>query len=136
VGVYTDSSFNPHGFVHNVGSFSAIDFPGATGTDAFGINVLGQIVGLYFDSTGSFRGFLDNGGSFSTIDFPGSRFTQADSINNSGYIVGVYTDMLGSQHGFLAAPVPEPNTLLLFGSGLACLRELWRRRRDKEPLTL
>lgn len=128
VGVYTDNSFNTHGFFDTGGSFNTINFPGGTGTDAFGINGSGRIVGLYFDSTGAFHGFLENAGSFIAIDYPGARFTQANGINNSNDIVGTYSDALGNEHGFLAVPTPEPNTLLLLGSCLPCLTVVWRRR--------
>jgi hypothetical protein len=37
----------PHGFVLRDGSYTPIDFPGATATRAFGINARGDIVGNY-----------------------------------------------------------------------------------------
>jgi hypothetical protein len=40
-----------------------IDVPGATSTDAHGINAWGQIVGDYTDGSG-IQGFLLSGGSF------------------------------------------------------------------------
>ena len=39
-------------------TFTSFDFPGAQGTDAFGINSAGQIVGGYFAADGSRHGFL------------------------------------------------------------------------------
>ena len=38
--------------------FTKIDFPGSTGTGAFGINSAGQIVGKYFTADGLTHGFL------------------------------------------------------------------------------
>ena len=39
-------------------TFAPIDVPGATFTNAYGINPSGQIVGYYQDSTGAPHGFL------------------------------------------------------------------------------
>jgi probable HAF family extracellular repeat protein len=49
--------------------FTTIDVPGATTTNARGINDSGQVVGTYVDSTGT-HGFLYTDGSFTTIDVP------------------------------------------------------------------
>jgi probable HAF family extracellular repeat protein len=48
---------NTHGFVLRDGEFTAIDFPGARSSDAFGINDDGVIVGRYVDRSGAIRGF-------------------------------------------------------------------------------
>jgi hypothetical protein len=40
------------------GVFQAIDFPGAAGTVANGINAKGVIVGNFIDSAGTFHGFF------------------------------------------------------------------------------
>ena len=45
VGGYGDTSGGVHGFLLKKGAFSSIDFPGAVGTRAFGINTRGHIVG-------------------------------------------------------------------------------------------
>ena len=97
-----------HGFVNNVGSFSAINFPGAVGvTQAFDISDSGQIVGDFFDGT-EYHGFLDSGGSFTPIAYPGavcsngfSCGTFATGINDNGQIVGYFGDPAGVTHGFL-----------------------------------
>jgi uncharacterized membrane protein len=49
---------NLHGLLLSGGLYTTIDFPGANGTAAFGINDSGVIVGCYADPTGSFHGFL------------------------------------------------------------------------------
>src|SRR5713101_4355978 len=81
-------------------TFTTIDFPSSTGTDAFGINDSGQMVGEYL-SGGTDHGFLLSGGIFSTIDGPGSpTITSATGINDSGQVVGFYSPM-GGDRGFL-----------------------------------
>ena len=47
------------GFLLDKGTFTAIDFPGAAGTTALGINARGQIVGMYVtQDTGAEHGFV------------------------------------------------------------------------------
>src|SRR3954451_17700742 len=76
-------------------SFTQIDVPGASSTQAFGINDAGQIVGGFADSTGG-HGFLFTGGSFTQIDVPGASVTQAQGINDAGQIVGAFNDSTGA----------------------------------------
>jgi len=47
-----------HGFLLEGGHLTTIDFPGAVGTGALGINALGDIAGVYVDASGKNRGFL------------------------------------------------------------------------------
>src|SRR6266540_2701731 len=95
------------GFAHDHG-FTTIDVPGASFTEAFGINPEGNVVGLYSNATGT-HGFLlrrrerdDDGDNdaLTTIDVPGASFTEAFGINPEGNIVGVYSNATGT-HGFL-----------------------------------
>jgi hypothetical protein len=54
-------------------TFTTVDVPGASSTQAFGINARGTVVGDYIDSnTGARVGFIDDRGSFTTIDLPGA----------------------------------------------------------------
>jgi probable HAF family extracellular repeat protein len=81
-------------------SFTVINVPGATSTEALGINNRGDIVGGFTDGTGN-HGFLYKAGAFTTIDVPGvTRGTRANGINDSGHIVGQFTDGTRTQ-GFL-----------------------------------
>src|SRR5437867_13022247 len=50
--------------------FNSIDYPGATFTQAFGINAGGGVVGAYRDATGKQHGFFWSGKTFASIDFP------------------------------------------------------------------
>ncbi len=90
------------GFVDGNGTFTAINYPGAPGTDPFGINDLSQIVGLYFDTNFTPHGFLYSSGTYSTIDFtsPNIFWSYCWGINNHGQIVGEYTDRQSALHGY------------------------------------
>ena len=83
-------------------TFTTIDVPGATLTNAIGINAHGQIVGLFRDAGGVFHSFLLDKGTFTTIDVPGATFTIAIGINARGQIVGEFVDAGGAVHGFVA----------------------------------
>jgi len=72
-----------------------------SGTYAYGINGLGDVVGKYEDRNGADHGFLYIGGSYKTLDVPGATDTEADGINDAGEIVGGYVAANGSEHGFL-----------------------------------
>jgi len=82
-------------------TFTTIDVPGATLTNAIGINAHGQIVGGFADAGGASHGFLLEEETFTTIDVPGATSTGAFGINNRGQISGFYSDVSGGQHGFL-----------------------------------
>ncbi len=47
-----------HSYLMTAGTFTMVDFPGSTGTGAFGLNSADQIVGKYFDAAGYTHGFL------------------------------------------------------------------------------
>ena len=81
-------------------TFTAIEFPGAATTLAWGINTRGDIVGGYLNADKSDHGFLLSGGQYSTIDFPDATFTSADAINQRGDILGRYVAD-GLTRGFL-----------------------------------
>jgi probable HAF family extracellular repeat protein len=50
------------GFLDAGGIFTTINPPGASDTNAYGINDSGQVVGAFADSTGGVNGFVDTGG--------------------------------------------------------------------------
>ncbi len=110
------------------------------GTDAFGINDLGQVVGSYYDNSSPTRrrGFIYDPatGIYTTLINPADpgQIISPFGINNSGQIVGSYQS--GSAGGgFIATPeqvsaaVPEPSSLALIGVFAGCA---WLTRRRIE----
>ena len=102
IGFYRDSKGLYHGFRDSQGTITRIDFPGAIGTWANGIDLNDVfIVGWYTDSKLVAHGFRLTSGKFSTVDVPGARWTRALAVNSLGTIVGAYADTSGRVHGFL-----------------------------------
>jgi uncharacterized membrane protein len=85
--------------------FISFDPPGATATNADGINTNGDVVGWYMDSAGKQHGYVLRAGNFTTIDYAGASATIARAINDQGDIVGTHvgdpTLPGGDVHGFL-----------------------------------
>jgi uncharacterized membrane protein len=91
---------------------TAINYPGATSTQARGINNPGEVVGTYTCSAsctnpitgevstpGVSHGFLLEHGLYTRIDVPGASQTIPRGIGEQGIIVGQYTAG-GVTHGF------------------------------------
>lgn len=81
------------------GGYTAIDFPGASQTLAWGINKGGDIVGSY-TIAGVTHGFKLTGGQFITIDYPGATNTTVTGINALGEVSGICM-ISGIVHAFL-----------------------------------
>ncbi|HUN33272.1 MAG TPA: CHRD domain-containing protein [Trebonia sp.] len=139
-GVYTDAAGNTDGFIKFFsGGFTTLRFPGATSTQALGVNDSDEVVGFYMDGTGSSattHGFTwTPTGGFRSVDDPnGIGMTTINGVNNAGDIVGFYTDGAGNVDGFKAAPVtskvtlrfgltPMPQGQLVVGAGTVSLSE-------------
>ena len=73
VGVWIDSHNVHHGFILSEGRFRTIDLPGATFTNAQGINDRGEIVGRA-DVGGAVHGYLFSDGNFVLIRFSRGQF--------------------------------------------------------------
>ncbi len=91
---------------YSPGAYFTIKYPGATATDASGINKFGQIVGYYTDAHGISHGFVDVAGKFRTFNDPDAgtksgQGTQGSGINDSGTIVGGFSDARGLERGFV-----------------------------------
>ena len=95
------------GFVSSNGAYVTLNVPGATTTDARGINDAGQVVGstmLTPSIAGPRQGFLYSGGAFTMLDRPGAFSTYLTGINNAGEVVGYTEDATGRQFtGFTEA---------------------------------
>ena len=75
--------------------FSPIDFPGATLTNAQGINAGGDVVGFYNDAAGKTHGFIYSGGNFRSVDYRDATLTQLRGIGDltAGKIIGRVGDI-------------------------------------------
>jgi len=108
VGEFTDST-GTHGFLNTGGSFVTLDIPGASGTEAFGVNSAGDVVGVFANSAGT-HGFVDTGGTYMMLDAPSASYTAAFGINGAGQIVGSYTANTRT-HGFVYSGGRVPGDL-------------------------
>lgn len=76
---------------HSLGqtyTFTTLNAPNASVTEAYGINNTGQIVGYDIDL--GTNDFLYSNGAFSTIAPPGGTSSIAYGINDAGQIVGIF----------------------------------------------
>jgi len=110
VGFATSAAGVTSSWLIHAGHVTAFQFPGGSGTQAFGINKSDQIVGSYLDGSGVMHGFVLSSplgpvSHWKTIDDPnGIGSTILNGINNAGDLVGFYTDAAGNTDGMLATP--------------------------------
>jgi uncharacterized membrane protein len=80
--------------------------PGATQTQALGINDRREVVGDYTAADSTMHGFTwTPSGGFQTVDDPNlASATTINGLNDRGQLVGFYTDANGNTDGFLATP--------------------------------
>jgi len=78
--------------------FTLIDYPGASSTQAWGINARGDIAGYYTGADNNSHGFLLNGGHYTAIDYPGAAVTLVNAINPQGDVVGEFGATATSPH--------------------------------------
>jgi hypothetical protein len=64
VGGYGDEAGAVHGFVDRDGTFTNVDFPGATSTIVYDINKAGDMAGAWTDGSNHAHGFIDQGGVY------------------------------------------------------------------------
>ena len=109
-GFYNKTSAQVDAFLqqHN-GQFVTLAVPGASMTQAFGVNDNDEVVGAYTDGTGNnaqTHGFTWRPGyGFTTVDDPhGIGATTINGINDHGDLVGFYTDSAGNTDGVLIQP--------------------------------
>jgi hypothetical protein len=66
-----DSTTGTHGFIYDDGTFTILDFPGASTTQAFGVNFAGDVVGaISFAGVGGDGGFIYKRGTLAKLDNP------------------------------------------------------------------
>ncbi len=90
------------------GRLTTLAFPGATMTQAFGVNDSREVVGTYTNGSGSAAktfGFTwTSWGGWKTVSDPlGVGATTINGVNNAGELVGFYTDAAGNTDGLLLA---------------------------------
>jgi hypothetical protein len=91
------------------GKLFRLNYPGATATQAFGVNDGDEVVGAYTVGTGNAamtHGFVWTPGfGFMNVDDPnGIGATTINGVNDHGDLVGFYTDSAGNVDGLLAKP--------------------------------
>ena len=113
VGFYDNTQ--RHGFLYSGGTYTTLDVPMTSYTEADGINDLGHVVGTY-QAGGKFHGYIYRNGTYATLDDPlGTVETVAQGVNNADQVVGYYIGSNGVFHGFfvdaafgLYAPIDDP----------------------------
>jgi hypothetical protein len=97
------------GFLRRDNAVTTLAVPGATMTQAPGVNDSDEVVGVYQlgdGNTATTHGFTwtpDRG--FLTVDDPnGAGTTTINGINDRGQLVGFYVDGAGHTDGMLATP--------------------------------
>ena len=107
-GFYNKTSSQVDAFLKlHSGRFITIAFPGASMTQAFGVNDAGEVVGTYTTGSGNSavtHGFTWLAGKFASVDIGGASSTTINGVNDEGDLVGFYTDAKGNTDGFFALP--------------------------------
>jgi hypothetical protein len=110
-GSYNKTATQVDGFLRlSDGKFITLAVPGASATQALGVNNADWVAGFYMVGTGSAattHGFVYKlGQGYTTnIDDPnGIGTTTINGINNENDLVGFYTDSAGNVDGFVAFP--------------------------------
>jgi len=96
VGFWMDAPYN-YGFIrHHNGTFTNLNYPGATRTRLTGINDSNMVVGTY----DLYNSFVYKNGVFKKIVKAGVADFQVQDINNYGFIVGYYKNASNNFSGF------------------------------------
>ena len=95
------------GFAYQSGKFQTITFPGASQTEAWGINDESVMVGWYAMAP-YVNSFVLANGNYNFFSYPGAKQTIAYGITTSGQVVGGYSLDNITFHGFVTSPItPE-----------------------------
>lgn len=106
IGLFTDRDGRNKAYVMENGGMSALEVPGALGTNGWDVNPSRVVAGVYTDAAGAVHGFTYAGGAFSRVDAPAAAATRVFGINDRGDLVGAFVDSAGRTHGFLAEVMP------------------------------
>ena len=109
-GFFTNAKGAVDGFLHTArGRTYTLAYPGASMTQALGVNDFREVVGVY--TVGSGNNAVTHGFTwtpergFRTVNDPhGAGGATVNGVNDSGDIVGFYTDSAGNTDGFAAVP--------------------------------
>ena len=107
-GFYAASSSRTDAFLRlSYGRFLTLAVPGASMTQALGVNDSDEVVGVYTVGSGDnaqTHGFTwQPGYGFRTVDDPhGVGATTINGVNDAGVLVGFYTDAAGHTDGMIA----------------------------------
>lgn len=109
-GFFTNAKGTTDAFLRtSEGRTYTLAYPGASMTQALGVNDFNEVVGVYTVGSGSSavtHGFTwTRGRGFKSVDDPqGVGSTTINGVNDFGDIVGFYTDSAGNTDGFAAVP--------------------------------
>jgi len=109
-GFYAAPSSQTDAFLRlSYGRFLTLAVPGASMTQALGVNDSDEVVGVYTVGSGDnaqTHGFTWRPGyGFRTVDDPhGIGATTINGVNDAGVLVGFYTDAAGNTDGMIAQP--------------------------------
>ena len=115
-GWYADSSGIYHGYIKEYGTYTTIDFPGASYTFPDGLSNTGVLQGQILTAAPTYaaEGFTGtSGGVFAVVDYPGPFMTSLVGINDQGDVCGEYWEDANPNVGFAfvafrTGPGPEP----------------------------
>ena len=109
-GFFTTAAGATDGFLRTgEGRAYTLAYPGASATQALGVNDTREVVGVYTVGSGNnavMHGFTwAPGRGFRKVDDPqGAGTTTINGVNDQGDLVGFYTDAAGNTDGFAAVP--------------------------------
>jgi hypothetical protein len=107
-GFYNKTSSTVDAFLKlRSGKFETIAYPGASSTQAFGVNDSDEVVGAYTTGSGNSavtHGFTWRNGKFATVNIPAGSSTTVNGVNDEGDVVGFYTAASGDTEGFVGLP--------------------------------
>ncbi|MGO9976254.1 MAG: hypothetical protein ACLP01_26305 [Solirubrobacteraceae bacterium] len=102
----TDGFFEPDA-LGGASTVFTLAFPGATSTNALGVNDADEVVGVYTDANGGLHGFTWYPRTgFTTINSPfvNPGTTTINGVDDCGDLVGFYVDGAGNTDGLLMSP--------------------------------